>query len=32
MDLTADWDAVRTQMRRFHGYSYISLGIALVKI
>jgi SAM-dependent methyltransferase len=32
VDLSADWDTVRTQMRRFHGYPYTSVGIALVKV
>jgi SAM-dependent methyltransferase len=32
VDLSADWDTVRTHMRRFHGYPYTSVGIALVKV
>jgi hypothetical protein len=32
VDLSADWDTVRTQMRRFHGYPYTSVGIALVNV
>jgi hypothetical protein len=32
VDLSVDWDAVRTQMRRFHGYPYTSVGITLTKI
>lgn len=32
VDLTVDWDAVRPQMRRFHGYPYTAVGITLVKV
>lgn len=31
LDLNADWDAVRPQMERFHGYPYTSAGVALIK-
>jgi SAM-dependent methyltransferase len=31
LDLRTDWDAVRARMRRFHGYPYTSVGIALVR-
>ncbi len=32
VDLRADWDAVRPRMRRFHGYPYTSVGVALVRV
>jgi SAM-dependent methyltransferase len=32
VDLTADWEVVRAQMRCFHGYPYTAVGIALVKV
>jgi ADP-heptose:LPS heptosyltransferase/SAM-dependent methyltransferase len=28
VDLTIDWEAVRPRMRRFHGYPYMSVGVA----
>jgi SAM-dependent methyltransferase len=32
IDLGVDWNAVRPAMRRFHGYPYTSIGVALVKV
>ncbi|MDQ4147595.1 MAG: class I SAM-dependent methyltransferase [Pseudomonadota bacterium] len=32
VDLAADWEIVRVQMRRFHGYPYTSVGVALAKV
>lgn len=32
IDLRVDWDRVRARMRRFHGYPYTSVGVALKRI
>jgi SAM-dependent methyltransferase len=32
VDLRVDWETVRPEMRRFHGYPYTSVGITLKKI
>jgi SAM-dependent methyltransferase len=32
ISLNVDWDEVRPAMRRFHGYPYTSVGVALVKV
>lgn len=32
VDLAVDWDLVRPQMQRFHGYPYTAVGVALVKV
>lgn len=32
LDLAIDWKQVRPVMRRFHGYPYTSVGVALVRI
>lgn len=32
VDLRVDWDAVRPRMRRFHGYPYTSVGVALIRV
>lgn len=31
LDLQADWETLRPQMQRFHGYPYTAVGVALVK-
>lgn len=31
VDLRVDWDAVKPRMRRFHGYPYTSVGVALIR-
>ncbi|HET8701415.1 MAG TPA: class I SAM-dependent methyltransferase [Nitrococcus sp.] len=31
LDLTIDWERARPLMRRFHGYPYTSVGVALVR-
>ncbi len=31
LDLTANWDRLRPEMRRFHGYPYTSVGVTLVR-
>lgn len=32
VELGVDWDEVRPRMRRFHGYPYTSVGVALVRV
>ncbi|MEX0730362.1 MAG: class I SAM-dependent methyltransferase [Aquisalimonadaceae bacterium] len=32
IDLNADWERIRAEMRRFHGYPYTSVGVALEKV
>ncbi len=31
LDLSVDWDRLRPEMRRFHGYPYTSIGVTLVR-
>ncbi len=31
LDVSVDWDRVSPRMRRYHGYPYTSVGVALVK-
>jgi hypothetical protein len=32
LDLTLDWAETRRRMREYHGYPYISVGVALVRV
>ncbi len=32
IDLDVDWAAVKPRMRRFHGYPYTSVGVALLRV
>jgi SAM-dependent methyltransferase len=31
LDLSVDWDRLRPEMRRFHGYPYTSVGVTLLR-
>lgn len=32
VDLSANWEHIQPEMRRFHGYPYTSVGVTLVKV